>query len=300
MSDRQKLLIVDDEHMNLRILAGMLEQDYEVLLAKNGEQALARVANEPDLDLILLDVMMPDMDGYEVLRRLKENPDTYNIPVIFVTALSSVDDEANGLMQGAVDYISKPLHSTMVKLRVATHMRLVRQRKMLENLVGQDGLTEICNRRRFDELLDHEWRRCRRQELPLSLAMVDIDYFKAYNDHYGHLMGDEALRAVAHTLARGLKRPADCVARFGGEEFVLLLPDTPAVGAQEQVERLRQEVLALAVPHEASEVFEHLIISIGGATVLPAESSSHSLLKAADAKLYEAKQAGRNRSVWAD
>ncbi|MHA4871701.1 diguanylate cyclase domain-containing protein [Duganella sp. PWIR1] len=294
----QKVLVADDDIVNRQVLAELLKPEHTVLLAKNGEQALERAARHLP-DLILLDVVMPDMDGYEVLRRLRADAQTAHITVIFISGLGRPEDEANGLKMGAADYISKPFNETVVMARVAMHLQMVRQRRMLEHLAHVDGLTELANRRRFDEVYEAEWQRSRRSGRPLSLALLDIDAFKQYNDFYGHPAGDRALRAVARTAASGLRRPADLAARYGGEEMVLLLPDTEAAQAQQVVASICSAIAELQIPHEASGVAPMLTVSAGGATLNTATTESGAeLFSAADTLLYEAKKSGRNRVVW--
>jgi diguanylate cyclase (GGDEF)-like protein len=294
----QKVLVADDDIVNRQVLAELLKPEHTVLLAKNGEQALERAARHLP-DLILLDVVMPDMDGYEVLRRLRADAQTAHITVIFISGLGRPEDEANGLKMGAADYISKPFNETVVMARVAMHLQMVRQRRMLEHLAHVDGLTELANRRRFDEVYEAEWQRSRRSGRPLSLALLDIDAFKQYNDFYGHPAGDRALRAVARTAASGLRRPADLAARYGGEEMVLLLPDTEAAQAQQVVASICSAIADLQIPHEASGVAPMLTVSAGGATLNTATTENCAeLFSAADTLLYEAKKSGRNRVVW--
>jgi diguanylate cyclase (GGDEF)-like protein len=294
----QKVLVADDDIVNRQVLAELLKPEHTVLLAKNGEQALERAARHLP-DLILLDVVMPDMDGYEVLRRLRADAQTAHITVIFISGLGRPEDEANGLKMGAADYISKPFNETVVMARVAMHLQMVRQRRMLEHLAHVDGLTELANRRRFDEVYEAELQRSRRSGRPLSLALLDIDAFKQYNDHYGHPAGDRALRAVARTAASGLRRPADLAARYGGEEIVLLLPDTEAAQAQQVVNSICNAIVDLQIPHEASGVAPMLTVSAGGATLNSAASETCAeLFSAADTLLYQAKKSGRNRVEW--
>ncbi|RZA33754.1 MAG: diguanylate cyclase [Lysobacteraceae bacterium] len=296
--EMQKVLVADDDAVNRDVLGELLKPEYTVLLAKNGAQTLERAMRHLP-DLILLDVMMPDMDGYEVLRRLRADPLTEQIAVIFISGLDRPEDEANGLKMGASDYITKPFNQTVVMARVALHLQVVRQRRMLERLANIDGLTELANRRRFDEVYELEWQRARRARRPLSLALLDIDAFKQYNDRYGHPAGDRALRAVARLAGSAMRRPADLAARYGGEELVLLLPETGAFEARQVVEQLRDAVAGLMIAHEASGAAPVLTASVGGATLEPdsAESASE-LFEAADAALYRAKQAGRNRVAW--
>jgi len=294
----QKVLVADDDAVNREVLGELLKPEYTVLLARNGTQTLARAARHLP-DLILLDVMMPDMDGYEVLRRLRADPHTEHISVIFISGLDRPEDEAAGLKMGAADYITKPFNATVVMARVALHLQVVRQRKLLERLANVDGLTELANRRRFDEVYEQEWGRAQRAGRPLSLALLDIDAFKQYNDRYGHPAGDRALRAVARLAGAGLQRPGDLAARYGGEELVLLMPDTDAASAQAVVAGICSEIGLLGIAHEASGVAPTLSVSVGGATMTPgSREQSAELFEAADIHLYRAKQAGRNRIVW--
>ncbi|MFA9219101.1 MAG: diguanylate cyclase [Sphingomonadaceae bacterium] len=294
----QKVLIADDDTLNRAVLADLLKPEYTVLLAKNGVQCLQRAAQHLP-DLILLDVMMPDMDGYEVLRQLRAQPSTAGIAVIFISGLDRPEDEAIGLKMGAADYIAKPFNATVVMARVALHLQMVRQRRLLEHLAHVDGLTELANRRRFDEVYQSEWQRARRNGLPLSLAVLDIDSFKQYNDHYGHPAGDRALRAVARTVSAAMRRPADLAARYGGEELVLLMPDTFAEQARHVAHSICQSIVELGIAHQTSVAAPVLTASVGGVTLTSAGAESAAeLLEAADNHLYQAKAAGRNRVIW--
>lgn len=293
-----RILIVDDEIMNLKVLADLLKDEYIPVLAGSGEQALKHAFSDFPPDLILLDVMMPHMGGYEVIKALKHNDKTNNIPVIFVTALNSIEDEEHGFMLGAVDYITKPFSSPIVKMRVRNHLRIVHQYKLLDQLAYLDGLTEISNRRRFEEVFHKEWARAARSGMPFSLAMVDVDYFKQYNDHYGHAMGDLTLQKIAKALDGVLRRPADFIARYGGEEFVMLLPETDAAAAKMIADRARQVVIEQNIPHNFSKVASLVSVSVGLATIyLDNKISPQTFLEAADQNLYQAKQRGRNRVV---
>jgi diguanylate cyclase (GGDEF)-like protein len=294
----QKVLVADDDPVNRQVLAELLKPEYTVLLAKNGEQALERATRHAP-DLILLDVLMPDLNGYEVLRRLRADPQTERISVIFISGLNRPEDEASGLKMGASDYIAKPFNATVVMARVALHLQLVRQRRMLERLANIDGLTELANRRRFDELYAMEWQRAQRNGWPLSIAVLDIDCFKQYNDRSGPPAGDRARRAGARAASAWMRRPADLAARYGGEELVLLLPETGAQHARDVAEDLRASIADLQIAHEASKAGAVVTVSIGGATLGQngAESAAE-LLEAADAQLYRAKQGGRNRVEW--
>lgn len=300
MADRQKILIVDDERINRQTLLHLLEDDYDILLAENGRQALEHVSETPSVDIILLDVMMPEMDGYEVLRRLKENDKSTNIPVVFLTSKNSVEYEEKGLKLGAVDYIHKPFHPTIITLRLENHLRSVRQRKLLEMMVGYDGLTEIANRRKFDEILEKEWLQSRRVGSPLSLAMIDIDYFKLFNDSYGHAEGDIALKITANALSKSIQRPSDLVARYGGEEFVFLLPDTDSVGGKLIAEKACRSIEEQKILHGCSNVSDYVTVSIGGVTLTGTDEPPDTIVKIADEFLYRAKEAGRNRVIWGE
>ncbi|MCB1568993.1 MAG: diguanylate cyclase [Xanthomonadales bacterium] len=245
--------------------------------------------------------MMPGMDGHEVCRRLKADERTRDIPVIFISAKTEVADEALGFELGAVDYISKPFNSTVVKARVRTHMRLKRRGDLLEKLVMLDGLTMIPNRRAFDEICQREWRRSLRNRTPLAALMIDIDHFKHFNDHYGHRAGDECLIAVASALSQGPRRPGDFVARYGGEEFAAVLADTGHEGALQLGEHLREQVVQLQLPHQHSEVATHVTVSIGVASAVASPMNTiESLFEAADHALYQSKHQGRNRVTAAE
>jgi diguanylate cyclase (GGDEF)-like protein len=292
--DRPTVLIVDDTPTNIEILSEALSTEYEVLFATNGQDAL-NVAFDATPDLILLDVMMPEMDGYQVCEKLKADSRTRGIPVIFVTAMDQEADEAKGLSVGAIDYLAKPIRLPIVKARVRNHLELKRYRDFLENLSLTDGLTGIANRRRLDEAIDAEWRRAKRNQTLLSLILMDIDHFKGYNDRYGHLAGDDCLRYLARGLSECVRRPSDLVARYGGEEFPCLLADTDAEGAMWVATQMRDKVNFLSVPYEGSSVADHVTLSFGVATMLPIVGQSFfDLIRRADELLYDAKRGGRN------
>ncbi len=293
------VLIVDDEKHNRLLLTELFAGQYRVIQAKNGAQAI-ELAQQHQPDLILLDVLMPDMDGMAVVRTLKREDRTRQIPVVFITALDSAADEELGLELGAVDYITKPFHPSIVRVRVRNHLQIVHQRRLLEQLAALDGLTGIPNRRRFDQALEQEWRRCQRAGQPLSLIVADVDWFKPYNDALGHAAGDRVLQEVAAVLRQGARRPGDLAARYGGEEFVLLLPGTDVPQAQELAEQLRGRVQQLALAHPASPVAPCVTLSLGGASTLAQTSEvDGGFFARADAALYQAKKAGRNRVHWA-
>lgn len=298
MDGQAKILIIDDSPTDIRILSSILGKDYRLLFATNGSEGLDITMRERP-DLILLDVLMPGMDGYETCARLKADRLLRDIPVIFVTALDEVSEETRGLEVGAVDYLTKPISAPIVKARVRTHLELKRHQDALRQLACLDGLTGIGNRRHFDELLEQEWRRAARTGQPLALILADIDDFKAYNDHYGHLAGDECLRLVASTLATAIKRSMDLLARYGGEEFACLLPETDSTGAVVVARHLVKAVAELRIPHAYSGAAACVTISAGVASIVPSqEGSAYALVQATDTCLYRAKKEGRNRVAW--
>jgi diguanylate cyclase (GGDEF)-like protein len=297
-AELQKVLIVDDDKIDRQVLAELLKPEYLVLMAKNGAQSLQRASRHLP-DLILLDVMMPGMNGYDVLRRLRAEPDTHHIAVIFISCLDCPEDEVTGLNMGAVDYIAKPFNAAVVMARVALHLESVRQRRILQRLAHADGLTGLANRRRFDEIYQVEWQRSRRNGKPLSLAWIDIDCFKQYNDHYGHPAGDRALCAIARTIDACMRRPADLAARYGGEEFLLLMPDSSLADAFHLVHSVCAAIASLNIAHVKSNVAPVLTVSAGGATCLAGSTESAAdLFEGADVQLYRAKKGGRNRVAW--
>ena len=292
------ILVVDDSPENLQVISAVLKEHYKVKVAISGERALALATAPEPPDLILLDVMMPGMDGYEVCTRLKNNPATARIPVLFVSSRDEEEDEARGLSLGAIDYIVKPIRPSIVQARVRNHIELKRSRDLLERLTTQDHLTGISNRRRFDDYLEVEWRRAAREQAPISLISIDIDHFKAFNDHYGHPRGDHCLIHVARSLASCVTRPSDLVARCGGEEFACVLPATDSAGAEKLAEQMRAGILAQCLEHAHSSTHSQVTISLGVATTVPqADEPVQALIDLADAALYEAKSAGRNRYV---
>ena len=299
MINKQRILIVDDEKFNRQILSELLLPDYDVFLAKDGDQAISCARATPQPDLILLDVMMPGLDGYEVLQLLRADERTSGIPVIFVTGLAEEEDETKGLNMGAVDYVLKPFRSAVVRARVRNHMSYIWQRQQLERDAFIDGLTGIPNRRRFDQAIDIEWRRTNHHGMRFSLAMVDVDFFKQYNDTYGHGAGDEVLRQIAKVMLQVINRSGELVARYGGEEFALLLPEIEPKEAVQIAERIRHAVELLALRHEKSSAAPFVTISVGGVSLMPSvNSTATEMLALADNQLYLAKGAGRNSVSW--
>jgi len=292
---KNSILIVDDEKMNIIALTNILSPEYIVFAAKNGRDAV-EIANEYMPDVILLDIVMPDMDGYKVINLLKNSIRTQAIPVIFVSGLHDQSDEERGLILGAADYISKPFSPAIVKIRIQNQIMMINYINTIKHLGMTDQLTDLPNRRSFDERIRMEWNRAIRDKTPVSVLYIDLDKFKNFNDSYGHQQGDVVLRTVAKIFAREVKRSADFVARMGGEEFVVMLMNTEASGALEVAERIRQSVESARIPlsngHTAG-----VTISIGVHTQIPApDSMFDEFLGCADNALYTAKRTGRNRA----
>lgn len=292
------ILLVDDMPSNISVLSNLLKDEYNLKIAKSGEKAISVANGENKPDLILLDVIMPDMDGYEVCINLKNNPETQNIPIIFVTSKDHIEDEEYGLNLGAVDYISKPYHPPIVKIRVKKHVELSIKTALLEQLSMYDGLTHIPNRRYFDDFYKKYYGETKRNDSILAVMMVDVDDFKKYNDNYGHGKGDECLIKIAKCLKDYLKRPSDIVARYGGEEFVLLIKETDPEGLKVIADKLLKSVSELNISHEYTDVADHVTISVGVSFKNAGDDiSEENLLNKADKALYEAKNAGKNRYV---
>lgn len=299
-SQTQKVLVIDDVEMNAALIASVVATLCDVQTATDSQQGLD-MALQYQPDLILLDVMMPNMDGYEVFRRLKNTPRTAHIPVIFLTGTSDTHAEELGLNMGAADFIAKPFRTAVLLARVRNHLELAHQRQLLERLSHSDGLTGIGNRRYFNTMLSREFSRAQRHQQSLALLMIDVDDFKAFNDHYGHLQGDECLQQVAQAITQCMQRPADMVARYGGEEFVCLLPDTALEGALKLAHDIQAAIAGLRMPHVQAQAVQRVTVSIGAASAGPSECASGlQLLAVADARLYRAKRSGRNRIVSAD
>ena len=320
---QKNILIIDDNPTNLILLTQLLsKKGYKVQVAAHGSIALnfAR-ANPPDL--ILLDIMMPQMDGYEVCSRLKENEITEAIPVIFVSALGETREKVKAFKVGGVDYITKPFDPVEVLARIENQLRLrslqlqletknarlqkaMAERKKaqialakanleIERLITVDRLTHLANRRKFDELLAQEWLRLKREQLPLSLILCDLDYFGRYNDYYGYLEGFNCLIQIAGAICRNVKRPADLVARYKKEQFAVILPNTDSSGAMQVAESIRLEVKQLQITHSSSQVSEYVTLSQGISSMVPrGDRSASILIDVADLALERAKTQGGN------
>lgn len=290
-----RILVVDDVPANVEILSFHLEDEgYEVIEAQSGEQALGILqSSEKEIDLILLDVMMPVMSGLDVLAQVKRNPETDNIPVILVTANADDQNVAEGLDMGAFDYIIKPYSLVVLLARVRAALREKERQDLLEKWATTDPLTELYNRRHFFDLAERELERSRRLKSELSFIMLDIDFFKQVNDQYGHLTGDNALILLSGILKDALRK-VDFCCRFGGEEFVLCLPDTPSQGAWEVAERIRTQVACTPLPTQNNQEI-YIQVSLGIASS-KREHSVEVILKRADEALYQAKESGRNQT----
>ena len=289
------ILVVDDMTTTLLLLHDLLKDTYEVKIAKSGTKALEILESPNDIDLILLDIEMPDINGYDVCKRIKNNETIKNIPIIFITGRTSQEDEEHGLNLGAIDYITKPFNKAIVKLRIKNYLNLKIKNDMLEKLSMYDGLTNIRNRRYFDETFEKTFNEIKRDKKSLAVLMIDIDFFKPYNDNYGHGQGDETLRKVAKALEKTIKRASDFVARYGGEEFVILLKDINKDGVEAVANNLLNAVRELKITHEFSKIENYVTVSIG---VSYYNSSSDitklELLLKADETLYNVKNSGRN------
>ena len=295
----EKILIVDDSFLQATQLEAILNDEYEVAIAQTAEDGLNRAINE-DFSLILLDVVMPVMDGFTLLKKIQEERATQSVPVILITSLSGVSDEQRGLILGAVDYITKPFDSLIVKARVNTHIKLYRYRRQVEQLSMTDQLTGIANRRKYEQYSATKWGEAIRLRVPLSICMFDIDHFKRYNDTFGHPAGDKVISAIAQTAASHLQRSTDFLARYGGEEFVALSLGASSDKIFQHLKKIRQAVEDLHIPHDPATA-QWVTVSIGGVTVTPQMKDSYDFyLKVADTMLYDAKKNGRNQVFWAD
>ena len=312
------VLLVDDQQLIAeavrRLLAG--HDDIEFYYCSDPAMAIKEVLRiRPTV--ILQDLVMPDIDGLTLLKYYRAHPDIRNIPVIVLSVKEEPKVKSEAFYLGANDYLVKLPDEVELVARLRYHskayvyqlqrdeafkalqesqQRLAEMNKRLMRLSILDGLTGIPNRRRFDESLGIEWKRAMRNKTPISLILMDIDYFKLYNDHYGHQEGDECLKKVAKTLESLIQRPTDLVSRYGGEEFVALLPETGPDGAKILAERMRQTVEELCIPHQQSKVSKCVTLSLGVASVVPERGeSAEKLVEMADKALYKAKQSGRNR-----
>ncbi|MCF8722704.1 diguanylate cyclase (GGDEF)-like protein [Nitrospina gracilis] len=307
MLDEAWVLVVDDRPENIDVLAAILEPEYRIKVALDGHKALEIANSDSPPDLILLDVMMPGMDGFEVCRTLKSQEATHDIPVIFITARDGEMDEVQALDLGAVDFIQKPFNHKIARARVRTHVQmrcllkknkqmikeLKRANQILDELARRDQLTGLSNRRDMQENMEIERKRSLRNRKPLSCIVADIDHFKKVNDENGHLAGDETLKKVSSIITLSL-RCHDMAARWGGEEFLILLPETDLAGASHVADRLRSKIEAETISMEDREI--KITMSLGVVQFDGEETVEH-FLNRADQNLYEAKKNGRNMVV---
>jgi diguanylate cyclase (GGDEF)-like protein len=307
-----KILLVDDSATIRAATIQMLEKmGHTVTMAENGELALAAYERERP-DLVLMDVTMPVMDGYAAAQQIRTRYPEDWVPIIFLSGADNEQHLERGIRAGGDDYLIKPasyvvLHAKIHAMQRIDDMRrrllkvsaeLASANRALERMSRQDWLTELANRRYFDTFLADELARARRSKQELCLALCDVDFFKAYNDHYGHQAGDECLKQIARALQSGCRRPADLAARYGGEEFALVLPETNLAGAVQVGEAIRQAVLQLQIPHGHSAIAAHVTLSVGVAGLHPGmDAQPERLIAAADQALYQAKKLGRNRVV---
>ncbi|QJR82375.1 diguanylate cyclase [Alteromonas pelagimontana] len=296
---RPRVLIVDDDTTTIHIIAAALSSDYEVTIATTAGEGF-RLATTVKPHIILVDVVMPQVSGFEFCKQLKQDERTHKIPVIFVSAEDTIRQQTKGFDIGGVDYIIKPVEVPILKARVKTHTRLYRQTLQLESLAATDPLTNLANRRKFDEAIEHEIERCQRNGNPLALLIVDIDDFKSYNDYYGHAKGDDCLVAVARILKAEAKRSTDLVSRLGGEEFGIILGETDDSGAMAIAEAIIAEFRHQQIEHVKANQAAYLSVSIGVTFVDFSRGgrqgvSIRTLVDTADHALYRAKDAGRNR-----
>ncbi|MCL2230747.1 MAG: diguanylate cyclase [Treponema sp.] len=292
---RCSILIIDDQETIITMLTKILEEEYVIHCADNGKDGI-ELAEKVCPDVILLDILMLDMDGFEVLEQLKNREATKEIPVIFLTSLKEDINEEKGLALGAVDYIRKPFSASIVRLRVHNRLKIIEQMRTIEQLSMIDQLTDIPNRRNFEERIKSEWGRALRDQLPISILIIDLDKFKQYNDKYGHQQGDALLVAVANVFKETLKRPGDFAARWGGEEFIVLMQNTDLAGAQEIAEKIRSSIEKLETMYQGKTVTK-ITASIGINSRKRGQSSAiNEFISRADLALYEAKNSGRNRS----
>lgn len=290
MNKQARVLIVDDTVTTVSILTACLQDTYQLAIAVDGEQCLALAKQIPQPDLILLDIEMPGINGYETSRQLKADPTTVNIPIIFITARLDVKDEEKGFSLGAVDYITKPLHAPIVAARVKTHITLKKQKDILERMALHDQLTDLYNRHFLLTAAKKKISAAQRHQIPISIMMIDIDHFKSINDKYGHQAGDAVLQNIAKIFKKEY-RDEDIAARYGGEEFVIFLSHCDLNSAKIKAERLRKKVEKL------TPLGIDISISIGLCQLENENDSFSDLLDNADKALYQAKQKGRNQVV---
>lgn len=304
-----KILVAEDNLADRLIIRRHLQSmQHEVMLAQNGEEAIELFKKE-DPELILLDVRMPGMDGYATVQKIRCVELEWR-PILFLSSNTEPEAFVAGIKAGGDDYLYKPINRDVLEAKLIAMERIVAMRNQLitvtaelawenekaQQIANVDGLTGLANRRYLNQVLDQEIKRAAREKQPLSVIMIDIDYFKHYNDHFGHLAGDDALRKVAKLLRSSVNRAADLASRFGGEEFCIILPNTVSKGGEEIAEELRKSVLEARILHADDLEIPWLTISLGVSCQVPeVDASVDELLHLADEALYQAKAAGRNR-----
>lgn len=294
----KKILIIDDSAFAVKVLTDILKDTYEVVSAANGQAGIS-LAESQQPALILLDIEMPEMDGFEVLKILKENQVTKSIPVIFLTGIIDSEYEERGFLCGAVDYIGKPYNSNVVKVRVKTHINLAEYSSQIEKQLNIDTLTGIYNRRGLEKYIKQMEGRALNEQFFVSCIMFDIDFFKRINDTYGHLQGDRVLQQVAEILKNSIPEDKGYVARYGGEEFAAVIKDMDCEEIKTAIQQMQEQIEKARIPNENSGVKPYLTISAGGAgRVLKEEGEAADLIRLADEMLYKSKNTGRNRFTW--
>lgn len=296
----KKILIIDDSVFAVRVLTDILKDTYEVISANNGKTGIeSAIKQQPAL--ILLDIEMPKMDGFEVLKILKEDRATKAIPVIFLTGVIDSEYEERGFLYGAVDYIVKPYNSNVVKVRVNTHVNLAEYSRKIEKQLNIDTLTDVYNRRGLEKYINEVIARSLEEQTVFNCIMFDVDYFKMFNDTYGHLQGDRALQQVAGILKDCVPGNKGYVARYGGEEFTVILPDMDGEEVMRIIQRIYEQIKKAHIPNENSNISDYLTISAGGTGgLLQSADQGLELVRTADEMLYRSKQEGRNRFTWCD
>ncbi|WP_111979733.1 diguanylate cyclase [Algibacillus agarilyticus] len=291
------ILLIDDESDNLKILTQLFKSDYRVFVAKSGQEGL-NLINTVHPDVILLDIIMPDINGFEVLKAIKSQPETQHIPVIFITGLQDPDDEEKGLKLGASDYIQKPFHTGIVKARVNNTITLVHQKALLEELALIDPLTELSNRRKWEMESQFIWQRALTKSQTLVIGVIDIDCFKLYNDTYGHAAGDRALTCVAKYLNTEIQTLDGSLYRYGGEEFVFIIQASDLDTVQHKLIQLPNGLISKKIDHQASTVQPYITVSIGACIIEPSPIIDiDSVFEQADKLMYQAKYNGGNNTL---
>lgn len=294
-AEKARILIVDDEPINIHVLSNALNDTYNLFAVTSGREAIAFCMTHAP-DLVLMDMDMPDINGVEACKTLKEKSETHDIPIVFVTGHGDSDAEDKCWEAGGVDFLTKPVNANTLNHRIKSHLALKELTDELRRMAYQDGLTQVSNRRYFDEYLLRQQKLSQRSGSFFALLMFDIDFFKSYNDHYGHLAGDDCLRLVAKVLKQSVERPGDFVARFGGEEFAVVLPETDIAGAILVATKLLANVRELGIKHKGS-LFGVVTGSIGIAASDGSKKTLQELIDTADRRLYVAKTSGRDQFI---